>query len=229
MLASDKSLRITEIFSSLQGESSYAGRPTTFIRLTGCPLRCVYCDSAYAFSGGESISIDGVVGRVERLGNKYVCVTGGEPLAQPLCITLLKALCDRDYTVSLETSGAIDIEHVPDRVKRVVDIKTPASGEVKKNLSSNYLHLRRQDELKFVICDRNDFDWSLAHAKEHSLFDRVDNVFFSPAFDLPDADGENIVQSRVKTELAAWILDSGLPIRFQLQLHKLLWGDEPGR
>lgn len=229
MLASDATLRITEIFSSLQGESSYSGRPTTFIRLTGCPLRCVYCDSAYAFSGGELKGLSEILNSVSELGNNYVCVTGGEPLAQPECLNLLSLLCDKGYKVSLETSGAIDISEVDQRVKRIVDVKTPASMESDKNLLSNFDCIDPDDELKFVITDKEDFDWSVELVKQYRLFDKTQEVLFSPVFSLATESGEGRVKSEVQSELAAWVLESGLPIRYQLQLHKLLWGDAPGR
>ena len=235
MLASDLSLRITEIFSSLQGESSYAGQPTTFVRLTGCPLRCVYCDSAYAFSGGETKTLAEILSRIESESNRYVCVTGGEPLSQPACTDLLRELCDRGYRVSLETSGALDIASIDSRVKKIVDVKTPSSRESSKNLSSNYDKLLASDEIKFVISDREDFDWSVEYIDQFGLFSRVENVFFSPLFELPVATSSTAerssiaVKSPILRELPEWILAAGLPIRFQLQLHKIIWGDEPGR
>ena len=228
MLASDATLRITEIFSSLQGESGYSGFPTTFIRLTGCPLRCVYCDSAYAFSGGELQSLENILARVSALGNNYVCVTGGEPLAQPDCLHLLRNLCDQGYIVSLETSGALDISNVDARVKRVVDVKTPSSQEAEKNCYDNFALLQSLDELKFVIANREDFDWSIALIKKHQLQNIDATILFSPVFSL-EASEKGQVQSEVKNQLAAWVLEAGLPIRYQLQIHKLLWGDQPGR
>ena len=228
MLASDATLRLTEIFSSLQGESSYSGWPTTFVRLTGCPLRCVYCDSAYAFSGGEIFNLKQIVDKVKSLGNHYVCVTGGEPLAQPECHALLSLLCDEGYKVSLETSGAIDISKVDARVKRIVDVKTPDSQESDKNLLSNFEHIGPLDEIKFVVSSKSDFDWSVALIKQHDLLARTSEILFSPAFSLTE-ESEAGVESKVKADLAAWVLESSLPIRYQLQLHKLLWGDEPGR
>jgi 7-carboxy-7-deazaguanine synthase len=209
-------LRVTEVFHSLQGEASLSGWPTVFIRLTGCPLRCRYCDTAYAFSGGEWQSIDAIVESTLAFGARHVCVTGGEPLAQARCIELLTALCDRNLNVSLETSGAIDISAVDPRVCRVVDIKTPASGEADRNLDQNVGRLTAHDVVKFVICDRADFDWAKSW-----LAGRPDlpcEVFFSPSFEqLPGR------------ELAEWILADGLDVRLQLQLHKLLWGDVRGR
>jgi 7-carboxy-7-deazaguanine synthase len=214
-LAADR-LRVTEVFRSLQGEASFSGLPTVFIRLTGCPLRCQYCDTAYAFSGGEWRSIGELVDETLALGTKHVCVTGGEPLAQSRCLDLLTALCDQGLEVSLETSGAMDISAVDPRVCRVVDIKTPGSGEVERNLDGNFGQLNETDVLKFVICDRADYDWATAWLDAHP--DLTAQVYFSPSF------GE--LQAR---ELADWILEDGLDVRLQLQLHKLLWGDVPGR
>ena len=210
-------LRITEIFHSLQGEADTAGLPTAFVRLTGCPLRCQYCDTAYAFHGGQWWDIDAILVEVARHGVRHVCVTGGEPLAQKRCIALLQRLCDAGYTVSLETSGALDIGAVDPRVSRVVDVKTPGSAEVHRNRWENIPLLTRHDEVKFVICSREDYEWSRAVVAEHALAARCD-VLFSPSF------GQ--VAPR---ELAQWIVDDRLPVRFQLQLHKILWGDEPGR
>jgi 7-carboxy-7-deazaguanine synthase len=195
------SLRITEIFCSLQGESSLVGLPTVFVRLTGCPLRCSYCDTSYAFKGGETRALDSIL---------------GEPLAQRDCLELLVALCDAGYRVSLETSGALDIADVDDRVKRVMDIKTPSSGEVDRNLWSNLELLTSDDEVKFVIADRDDYDWSKALLLEHALLSRC-CVLFSPVYEALEA-----------RKLADWIVADRLPVRFQIQLHKLLWGDRPG-
>ena len=210
-------LRITEIFHSLQGESRSIGCPTLFIRLTGCPLRCNYCDTAYAFSGGEWLSLDEILTRVAAIETTYVCVTGGEPLAQKGVGELLTALCDRGYRVSLETSGALDITGVESRVSRVMDIKTPGSGEVERNLPANIAHLNASDQVKFVISDEWDYEWSRALLKEHRL-DQTCEVFFSPVHGALDA-----------THLADWVLRDRLPVRFQLQMHKLLWGEAPGR
>lgn len=229
MLASDATLRITEIFSSLQGESSYAGLPTTFVRLTGCPLRCVYCDSAYAFSGGELFELDAIEQQVFALKNTHVCITGGEPLAQPNCHRLLRSLCDKNYKVSLETSGAINIGEVDSRVRRIVDVKTPSSQEADKNHWNNLDLITSGDEIKFVVGDKEDFDWSVGVLNKYRLFEKTAHINFSPVFSLPEEDlNATAVTSEVKNKLAQWILDSGLPIRFQLQLHKLLWGDQPG-
>lgn len=211
-------LRITEIFLSLQGEANTVGRPTTFVRLTGCPLRCTYCDTAYAFSGGESMSLDAIVNRVQEEGAQYVTVTGGEPLAQPACTELLRRLCDLGLSVSLETSGALDIAEVDERVSRVVDLKTPGSAESARNDYGNIAHLRRHDQVKFVICDRQDYEWARMKCEEYALATRVDDVLFSPSAEEMDA-----------ATLAGWILEDGLEVRFQIQLHKLLWGDVPGR
>ena len=210
-------LRITEIFLSLQGEARDAGWPTVFVRLTGCPLRCTYCDTAYAFHGGEWRSFDEILAEVARHGVRHVCVTGGEPLAQKRCVELLQRLCDAGYDVSLETSGALDIGGVDPRVSRVLDIKTPGSGESARNRWDNLPLLTARDQVKFVICSRADFEWARGVLVEHRLHERCD-VLFSPSF------GQ--VEGR---ELADWIVAERLPVRFQMQLHKLLWNDEPGR
>lgn len=210
-------LRITEVFYSLQGEGKTVGLPTTFIRLTGCPLRCGYCDTEYAFHGGETRSIDAILHEVEKLGAQYINVTGGEPLAQKRVHELMKKLCDAGYHVSLETSGALDVSGVDARVIKVVDVKTPASGECDKNRHENYEYLTKQDQVKYVICDKADFQWSKEHMQEYKLNDKCE-VLFSP------------VQGELKaTELANWVLSEKLPVRFQIQLHKYLWGDEPGK
>ena len=211
------SLKITEIFYSLQGEARTVGVPTVFIRLTGCPLRCGYCDSEYAFYGGERLELDGILARVAGYSPRYVCVTGGEPLAQRECLTLLTMLCDAGYSVSLETSGAMPLEGVDARVIKVMDLKTPGSGEVGRNRWENIPLLSHQDQVKFVICNREDYDWARFKLDEYQLAARVGDVLFSPSY------GE------IKpVELAEWILADNLPVRFQLQLHKLLWNDEPG-
>ena len=209
-------LKISEIFRSLQGEARQVGLPTTFIRLTGCPLRCQYCDTAYAFTGGAWRELDSILADPQVQASKHICVTGGEPLAQKACLSLLHQLCEAGHQVSLETSGAMDISAVDPRVSRVVDIKTPGSGEVERNLWANLAALTAHDQVKFVICDRADFDWALGVITEHGLCGRCE-VLMSPSF--------TQVEPR---ELAEWILASGLPLRFQLQLHKILWGDEPG-
>jgi 7-carboxy-7-deazaguanine synthase len=210
-------LRLTEIFLSVQGEARQIGWPTVFVRLTGCPLRCGYCDTAYAFHGGEWWEIDAILDHVKTHGVRHVCVTGGEPLAQKRCIALLQKLCDAGYEVSLETSGAIDIAPVDARVSRVVDIKTPGSAEAAHNLWSNLEQLTPHDQVKFVICNRADYDWAVGILREHAIDARCE-VLFSPSF------GQ--VEPRA---LAEWIVADRLPVRFQMQLHKLLWGEEQGR
>ncbi len=210
-------LRITEIFYSLQGESRTVGMPTVFVRLTGCPLRCGYCDTEYAFQGGEWMTIEEIVARVAADRPHYVTVTGGEPLAQRSSIALLKRLCDAGHEVSLETSGALDISGVDRRVSVVMDIKTPASGEETRNLYANLAHIDANDQIKFVICDRADYEWSCAKLAELGLAGRCE-ILFSPAHG-----------TLKPVELAGWILADHLPVRMQLQLHKLLWGDGPGR
>lgn len=210
-------LRITEIFHSLQGEARSVGWPTVFVRLTGCPLRCGYCDTAYAFSGGHWWEINAIVAEVAGHGARHVCVTGGEPLAQRRCLDLLRRLCDLGYEVSLETSGALDIGGVDARVVRVMDLKTPGSGELARNRWENVALLTARDQVKFVLCDRADYDWALAMLREHDLAARCE-VLFSPSFGQLPA-----------RELAQWMLDDRVPVRFQLQLHKVLWGEEKGR
>ena len=216
--AAEERLRITEIFLSLQGEANTVGLPTVFVRLTGCPLRCGYCDSEYAFSGGKQMSVDAIVDVVAEHGVRHVTVTGGEPLVQPGVHALLSALCDLDLAVSLETSGALSVAEVDARVVKVVDFKTPGSGEVHRNLWENVAALTSQDQVKFVLCDRADYDWARMKADEHNLYDRVADVLFSPSFGQLEA-----------RQLADWIVADRVPGRMQLQLHKLLWGDEPGR
>jgi 7-carboxy-7-deazaguanine synthase len=210
-------LRINEVFHSLQGEADAVGYPTVFVRLTGCPLRCRYCDTEYAFHAGDWTTLDELVGRVQGFGTRHVCVTGGEPLAQPNCLPLLTRLCDAGFAVSLETSGALDIGAVDPRVVRVVDVKTPGSGEQGRNRLANLALLAARDQLKFVICSRADYDWSKQFLREHALNDRC-QILFSPSY------GEIS-----PTELADWILADRLQVRFQVQLHKLLWGDVPGK
>ncbi|MES9813555.1 MAG: 7-carboxy-7-deazaguanine synthase QueE [Candidatus Thiodiazotropha sp.] len=210
-------LRITEIFLSLQGEGRGAGYPSVFVRLTGCPLRCHYCDTPYAFSGGEKYTLEEILQQVSGYDVEHVCVTGGEPLAQPECLTLLRALCDAGYRVSLETSGALDIGSVDERVARVMDLKTPGSGEMQRNRISNIDFLRAHDQVKFVIADRADYEWSCEQLKRFRITDRCE-VLFSP------------VQDRMNpTQLADWMIEDRVLARLQLQLHKLLWGDQPGR
>lgn len=210
-------LRITEIFFSLQGETRTVGIPTVFIRLTGCPLRCGYCDTAYAFQGGQWIEIDDILKQVATYGARYVTVTGGEPLAQKPCLELLSQLCDAGYIVSLETSGALDVSQVDSRVVKVVDIKTPGSGESHHNYFENIAHLLSHDQLKFVICNRDDYEWSKSILNQHQLSD-ICEVLFSPSFD-----------EQSPGDLADWILQDSLPVRLQIQLHKYLWGNAPGR
>ena len=212
----DSALKITEIFRSIQGESDSAGWPTVFVRLTGCPLRCTWCDTAYAFHGGEWMDIDAIVARVGELGTRHVCVTGGEPLAQKRCPELLTRLCEAGHRVSLETSGALAVDSVDPRVVKVLDLKAPASGESGRNRWDNLEHLQPHDQIKFVVADRDDFDWALHTVTERGLT-RWD-VLFSPVW-----------ETLAPGELADWLLETGLEARIQLQMHKVLWGDEPGR
>lgn len=209
-------VKLTEIFLSIQGEADAVGWPTVFVRLTGCPLRCVYCDTTYSFHGGEWFAIDAVLAQVAGYQARHVCVTGGEPLAQKGCYELLTRLCDAGHSVSLETSGAMDMSRVDPRVVRVMDLKTPASGEQHRNRYENLELLRADEQLKFVICDRADFEWARDLVLERELHRRC-MVLFSPS------NGQ--VEPR---ELAQWILDERLPVRLQVQLHKILWGDQPG-
>ena len=217
MSSEQSRLRITEIFFSLQGESSLVGYPTVFIRLTGCPLRCGYCDTAYAFTGGDWYSLTAILQQLKQYKTPYICVTGGEPLAQKACPELLTLLCDEGYKVSLETSGALDISQLDSRVKRIMDIKTPASGEESRNRYENIDCLMPDDEVKFVICDRHDYDWSKSMLEQYDLGNKC-SVLFSP------------VQGDLSaTELAEWILEDQLTVRFQIQLHKYLWSNQPGK
>jgi 7-carboxy-7-deazaguanine synthase len=210
-------LRLTEIFLSVQGEARAVGWPTVFVRLTGCPLRCQYCDTAYAFHGGEWWDIEAILAEVAKHGVRHVCVTGGEPLAQKRCLVLLEKLCDAGYEVSLETSGAIDIAGVDARVSRVLDLKTPGSMEMQRNRLENLPLLTAHDQVKFVVCDRADYEWARGMVAEHGLAQRCE-VLFSPSFD-----------QVAPRELAEWILADKLPVRFQMQLHKALWGDAQGK
>ncbi|KEI72407.1 7-carboxy-7-deazaguanine synthase QueE [Endozoicomonas elysicola] len=210
-------IRISEIFYSLQGETRTTGLPTVFVRLTGCPLRCTWCDTEYAFKGGDLLSSDAILGKVSEYSPKYVTVTGGEPLAQRECHQLLTLLADQGFEVSLETSGAITLSEVDPRVVKVMDLKPPASGESHRNLYENIQFLDKKDQLKFVIADRGDYDWSVSKLIEYDLANRVSDVLFSP------------VSGEMSAEiLASWILDDRLPVRFQLQLHRMIWGDKPG-
>jgi 7-carboxy-7-deazaguanine synthase len=210
-------LRVNEIFYSLQGEADAVGYPTVFVRLTGCPLRCQYCDTEYAFHAGDWLDLEAILEKVSGYGAQHVCVTGGEPLAQPNCLRLLERLCDDGFQVSLETSGALDVSAVDMRVSRVIDVKTPGSREAARNRIENFGVLTPRDQLKFVICSREDYDWSKAFLQEHALNGRA-RILFSPSY--------NEVSPGA---LAEWILADRLPVRFQLQLHKVLWGDTPGK
>jgi 7-carboxy-7-deazaguanine synthase len=217
MSSVNDSLRINEIFFSLQGETSRVGLPTVFVRLTGCPLRCSYCDTTYAFSGGRTLTLETILAEVASHHPRYVCVTGGEPLAQKNCLSLLRALCDAGYEVSLETGGALDVSGVDARVMKVLDLKTPASGEMDKNLWRNLEHLAPQDEIKFVLCDEADYLWAKQVIEERNLAQRC-AILLSPA------------QGQITAkDVAEWILRDHLPVRLQVQLHKLLWGNEVGR
>jgi 7-carboxy-7-deazaguanine synthase len=208
-------LKVTEIFLSVQGEARAAGWPTAFVRLTGCPLRCQYCDTAYAFHGGSWMALDDILAAVDRLQVRHVCVTGGEPLAQRNCLALLERLADEGYRVSLETSGALDFAQVDPRVSKVMDLKTPGSGECDRNRMANLQWLGSDDALKFVICDRSDYEWSREQVRTLSA---DCEVFFSPSWGQLEA-----------ADLADWLIEDRLPVRIQVQLHKVLWGDEPGR
>lgn len=211
------SVKITEIFLSLQGETSTVGLPTVFVRLTGCPLRCHYCDTEYAFYGGERWAIDDVLLEVSTYDVRHITVTGGEPLAQKECLPLLTGLCDAGYRVSLETSGAMDVSGVDPRVAIILDLKTPGSGEMHRNRYQNIHKLKPGDEVKFVICDQRDYQWARMRFDDLKLSERVDNVLFSPSHGQLNA-----------ADLAGWILEDKLPVRMQVQLHKFIWGDLPG-
>jgi len=211
------SLRISEIFYSLQGESNTVGLPTVFIRLTGCPLRCVYCDTAYAFTGGEKMAIDAIIAQAEQYGTRYITVTGGEPLAQPGCLQLMTKLLDKGYLLSLETSGALDVSGVDPRVVKVMDLKTPSSGELTRNRYQNIDYLTEKDQVKFVIGDDQDYQWSKAILTQYDLSTHCE-ILFSP-----------VMGQQNPTELAEKILRDRLPVRFQLQLHKILWDDAQGK
>lgn len=209
-------LKVFEIFHSLQGESSRIGLPTVFVRLTGCPMRCVYCDTEYAFSGGSNMPLDQILEKVAEFGARYVTVTGGEPLAQKKCLDLLTMLCDAGYEVSLETGGAIETNGVDSRVAVILDVKTPGSGEMENNRWENLQRLKPNDEVKFVLCDRADYDWAKQLLAERSIANQC-SVLFSPVYNQVNP-----------TELADWILQDKLPVRMQVQLHKILWGEKPG-
>lgn len=212
-----KTLRISEIFHSLQGEANTVGIPTVFVRLTGCPLRCQYCDTTYAFKGGAVMSIEDIVTQVATYQTRYVTITGGEPLAQRECLDLLAVLCDQNYIVSLETSGALPVSAVDPRVVKVIDLKTPGSDECERNDYENLQYLQKHDQIKFVICDRNDYEWSRQMLQQYRLHEQCE-VLFSPSYHQLNAQ-----------MLAEWILQDRLPVRFQLQLHKYIWGDVAGR
>lgn len=214
----EDTLRITEIFYSLQGETSTVGLPTAFVRLTGCPLRCQYCDTEYAFTGGQIYTLSNILGELEALKTSHVTVTGGEPLAQPTCLNLLTALCDAGYRVSLETSGALPTGDVDPRVAVILDLKTPGSGEVARNHWANIGHLKPGDEVKFVICDRTDYEWARLQLDQRDLVARKVEILFSPSHGQMQA-----------SALADWIIEDRLPVRMQLQLHKQLWGDVAGK
>lgn len=209
--------KVTEIFYSLQGESTLVGCPTVFVRLTGCPLRCQYCDTAYAFHGGQWLTLEEIHAKVSQYSARYLCVTGGEPLAQPACLSLLTHFCEQGYQVSLETSGALDIRAVDPRVIKIVDLKTPGSGEVERNLWENLQHLQPHDQIKVVICDRNDYQWAKDILQRYPQLQKS-TVLFSPSH-----------QQLAPQLLADWILQDGLAVRFQIQLHKFIWGDIPGK
>jgi 7-carboxy-7-deazaguanine synthase len=217
MSRSEPTLRLTEIFHSLQGEARTVGRPTVFVRLTGCPLRCVWCDTAYAFQGGTPWTLSAILAEVAQYRAAYVTVTGGEPLAQPECLPLLTALCDAGYEVSLETSGALAIDAVDPRVVKVMDMKAPGSGEVQRNRYENVTFLTANDQVKFVICDKQDYDWARLQCDQYDLYSRVSDVLFSPGHD-----------TLAPRQLAEWILADRLPVRLQVQLHKYLWNNAPG-
>lgn len=212
----ENQLRITEIFHSLQGESVTAGLPTVFVRLTGCPLRCQYCDTAYAFHGGKPMDLEQIMERIHSYGCQHVCVTGGEPLAQPACRELMKRLCDAGHFVSLETSGTLSVADIDTRVMIVMDLKTPDSGECEKNKLTNLSLLKATDQIKFVLCSREDYLWACQMITTHQLTQQT-QVLFSPSFEQLNP-----------TTLANWIIQDRIPVRFQLQLHKLLWNDTPG-
>ncbi|GAF52929.1 7-carboxy-7-deazaguanine synthase QueE [Psychrobacter sp. JCM 18900] len=224
-------LRLTEIFYSLQGEAITSGLPTIFVRLTGCPLRCVYCDTEYAFTGGERQSLETIIETIKSYPCKRICLTGGEPLAQPNAVELMKRLLSDGYEISLETAGALTVENVPAAVSKVMDLKTPSSGEVNKNLWSNLDYLTQHDQIKFVIMNRTDYDWAKAKLTEYKLNELVGTVWFSPMFNVADDVDEQLSPEVpvLARELAEWMLADALPVRFQLQLHKIIWADAKGK
>lgn len=223
----DAGLKVTEIFYSLQGEALTSGLPTIFIRLTGCPLRCVYCDTEYAFVGGERMSLEEILARCQTFNCKRICLTGGEPLAQPNAIALMKLLLENGYEISLETAGALSVKDVPVQVSKVMDIKTQSSHESDKNLWENLNYLTPHDQLKLVIMNRADYDWAKAKLFEYDLANKVGTVWFSPMFNVYEDRSPEVPS--LATELAEWILADSLPVRFQLQLHKIIWADAKGK
>ncbi len=222
-------LRMTEIFYSLQGEALTSGLPTVFVRLTGCPLRCVYCDTTYSFTGGERLSLETIMEDIAQYPCKRVCITGGEPLAQPNCIALINRLLEAGYEISLETAGALSVAAVPEAVSKVMDIKTPSSGESDKNLWSNLDYLTQHDQLKFVIMNRSDYEWSKKQLIDYKLDQKVGTIWFSPMFNVHDSKDSAVEVPNLARELAEWILEDAIPVRLQLQLHKIIWADAKGK
>ncbi len=222
-------LRMTEIFYSLQGEALTSGLPTVFVRLTGCPLRCVYCDTTYSFTGGERLSLEAIMADIAQYPCKRVCITGGEPLAQPNCIALINRLLEAGYEISLETAGALSVADVPEAVSKVMDVKTPSSGESDKNLWSNLDYLTQHDQLKFVIMNRSDYEWSKQQLIDYKLDQKVGTVWFSPMFNVNDSKDSAVEVPNLARELAEWILEDAIPVRLQLQLHKIIWADAKGK
>lgn len=222
-------LRMTEIFYSLQGEALTSGLPTVFVRLTGCPLRCVYCDTTYSFTGGERLSLETIMEDIAQYPCKRVCITGGEPLAQPNCIALINRLLEAGYEISLETAGALSVADVPEAVSKVMDVKTPSSGESDKNLWSNLDYLTQHDQLKFVIMNRSDYEWSKQQLIDYKLDQKVGTVWFSPMFNVHDSKDSAVEVPNLARELAEWILEDAIPVRLQLQLHKIIWADAKGK
>lgn len=222
-------LRMTEIFYSLQGEALTSGLPTVFVRLTGCPLRCVYCDTTYSFTGGERLSLEAIMEDIAQYPCKRVCITGGEPLAQPNCIALINRLLEAGYEISLETAGALSVADVPEAVSKVMDVKTPSSGESDKNLWSNLDYLTQHDQLKFVIMNRSDYEWSKQQLIDYKLDQKVGTVWFSPMFNVHDNKDSAVEVPNLARELAEWILEDAIPVRLQLQLHKIIWADAKGK